>query len=277
MPVKFFGQFLVDQGEIDASHVRQAIELMEAENSTLGGLAVSEGFMNQRQAAQVSAEQRERDRAFGDLAVEMGFLTPTQLVDVIRRQRSQRLPIGQALVRLGHLQRDRLGILLDAFKADQAEYEVGQRDLPDGLAGHRPARYVLELFPRFLMRVARLQGKVGEIRSFDGAPEFAEFNVSIPLAGVRGLDVALVSDLEFAEALAMAASGLSPRDLDPEMIADGVGEFLNVLVGNAASLLAREGHTVEPGSPDYDAELCDGWAVDLAVARGRAELVLSTF
>jgi CheY-specific phosphatase CheX len=89
--------------------------------------------------------------------------------------------------------------------------------------------------------------------------------------------VALVCDSEFAEALAMQASGLSPCDLDPEMVADGVGEFLNVLCGNAASGLAKEGHRVELGPPDYDADLCDGWIVDLAVGTGRAGLVLSTF
>jgi hypothetical protein len=277
MSVKFFGQFLIDQGEIDASHVRQAIELMETENPTLGQLAVSQGFMIPRQTGEVSAEQRNRDLAFGDLAVEMEFLTGAQLVDLFQRQRSQRLPIGQALVRLGHIQKDRLGMLLDAYKADQAQYSVGHMALPDGLANHRLAGYVLELLPRFLMRVARLQAKVGEIKGFERSPDFAEFQVSIPLSGARGLEVALVSDLEFAEALATAASGLSPRDLDPEMIADGVGEFLNVLVGNAASVMTKEGHSVELGSPDYDAELCDGWVVDLAVAVGRAELVLSTF
>ena len=57
------------------------------------------------------------------------------------------------------------------------------------------------------------------------------------------------------EALAAAASGFAPEDLDPEMIADGVGEFLNVLGGNAAAALTQQGHRVELGPPDYDAEL----------------------
>ena len=277
MGVKFFGQFLIDQGEVDASDVREALLLMDRENPTLGELAISQGFMNQRQTARVSAEQRNRDLAFGDLAVEMGLLSSAQLVSLVQRQSSQRLPVGQALVRLGHVQNDRLGTLLDAFKADQAPYAVGEMELPDGLANHRVARYVLDLLPRFLMRVARLQVKVGGVVAFEEVPEFSEVKVSVPLKGARGMEVALVSDLEFAEALATAASGLSPQDLDPEMIADGVGEFLNVLAGNAASAMAKEGQRVELGPPDYDAELCDGWCVELAVGTGRAALVLSTF
>lgn len=277
MGVKFFGQFLIDAGEIDASHVREALEFMEAQNPAIGQIAVAQGFMNSCDVARVHAEQRKRDLSFGDLAVEMGLLVNQELVEILQRQRNRRIPIGQALVHLGHVASDRFGLLLDAYKADQAQFDVSGIALPDGLASHRVTSHVLELLPRFMMRVARIQAKVGEIHVFDRAPEFAEVRVSVSLRGSRGLEVALVSDIEFAEALAIQASGLLPSDLDPEMVADGVGEFLNVLCGNAASGFAKDGHRVEIGPPDYDAELCDGWVVDLAVGTGRAAVVLSTF
>jgi len=277
MAVKFFGQFLIDQGEVDASHVREALDLMEDANPTLGELAIQQDYMTQRDAVKVSAGQRREDLPFGDLAVKMGFLTSDQLVDVVRRQRAQRLPIGEALVRLGHIEGDRLGTLLDAYKADQAPYDVAEPELPDALANHRASKYFLELLPRFLMRVARIQAKLGAIEAFAAPTDFAEVCVSVHVSGVRGLEVALVADNVFAEALAMAASGLQPSDLDPEMVADGVGEFLNVLGGNAVSAVTKEGHRVELGPPDYEAQLSDGWIVDLAVGTGRAALVLSTF
>jgi len=277
MGVKFLGQFLIDAGEIDASHVREALEFMEAQNPAIGQIAVAQGFMNSCDVARVHAEQRCRDLSFGDLAVEMGLLANQELVEILQRQRSRRIPIGQALVHLGHVASDRFGLLLDAYKADQAQFDVSDMKLPDGLASHRVTSHVLELLPRFMMRVARIQAKVGEIHVFDQVPEFAEVRVSVLLRGARGLEVALVSDIEFAEALAIQASGLLPSDLDPEMVADGVGEFLNVLCGNAASGLAKDGHRVEIGPPDYDAEICDGWVVDLAVGTGRAAVVLSTF
>lgn len=277
MSVKFFGQFLIDQGEVDASHVREALVLMDSENRSLGSWAVTQGYMKDADVAKVNAQQRRNDAPFGDLAVSMGLMTADQLVEVLQRQRESRLPIGEALIRLGHLEGDRLGVLLDEYKADQSQYDVDDRSLPDGLASHHVSRYVIDLFPRFMMRVAKVDVKVGEIEAFKSAPEFAEICVSVPIKGSRGLDVALVSDLAFAERLAMEASGLSAADLDPEMIADGVGEFLNVLTGNAASAVAKEGYPVELGPPDYEAELCDGWVVDLAVGEGRAALVLSTF
>lgn len=277
MSVKFFGQFLIDQGEIDASHVREALVLMSSENLSLGGWAITEGFMEQVDVVRVNAEQRRNDAPFGDLAVSMGLMTAEQLVNLLRRQRANQLPIGEALVRLGHLKADRLGVLLDAYKTDQAQYDVSDIALPDGLACHRVTRYVIDLLPRFVLRVAKLHVKVGEIRPFKKMPDFAEIRVSVPIKDTRGLDVALVSDLCFAEALASEASGLTIAELDPEMIADGVGEFLNVLTGNAASAVAKGGYPVELGPPDYEAELSDGWVVDLAVGQGQAALVLSTF
>lgn len=277
MAVKFFGQFLIDQGEVDASHVREALELMEEENPTLGELAISVGYMTARQTAEVSAAQRARDLCFGDMAVALGFLTPEQLVEVVTKQRAGRLPIGEALVRLGHVRTDRLGTLLDAFKADQAQYEVDAIDLPDPLANQAASKFVLELLPKFLMRVARIEAKVGDVAAYQGDLEDADIKVSVAIKGPRSLEVALASDLAFAEALAKAASGLSEADIDPEMVADGVGEFLNVLGGNAVSAVVKAGQRVELGPPDYEATLCDGWRVDLAVGVGRASLVLSTF
>ena len=218
-----------------------------------------------------------RDLSFGDLAVDMGLLENEQLVQALKVQLSRRLPIGQALVRLGHVGGDRLGLLLDAYKADQAQYDVGTLELPDGLVSHRVSQYVVELFPRFMLRVARMQVKIGEVHRCSEPPDFAEIRVSVPIASARGVDVALICDLAFGESLAEAASGLDPADLDAEMVADGVGEFLNVLCGNAASAVAKEGHPAEIGPPDYEAELCDGWMVEIATDVGRAALVLSTF
>lgn len=277
MSVKFLGQFLIDHGELDASHVREALGLMEANNPTVSELAIDRGYLTRRQAAEVSAEQRNRDLAFGDLAVELGFLESEQLIDVVAQQRSQHIPFGQAIVRLGHLANDRLGTLLDAYKAHQAKYEISEIDLPDGLASHLAAQFVLEFLPRFLMRIARLQVKVGEMNLLETVPDFAEVRVCVPLRGTQAIEVVLISDLEFAEALAMASSGLAPEDLDPEMVADGVGEFLNVLAGNVASAMNQKGHLIELGPPDYEAELGDGWLVDLAVGTGRAGMVLRPF
>lgn len=277
MVVQFFGQFLISCGEVDAAHMREALLLMESRNAPLGVLAVERGLLMSHDVAKINAEQRVVDMSFGDLCVARGLITAPQLVELVRIQHRQRLPIGEALVQLGHLESDRLATLLDAFKTEQSKFSTNQIELPDALANHRAARPTLGLFARFAMRVARIHAKVGEVHEFETAPEFAEFRVSIPLRGVQGLDVALVSDAEFAERLAIATTGLEPAEIDPEMVADGVGEFLNVFLGNVIGALSIEGHPMELGPPDPEAELVGGWIVDLAVDTGRAALVLSLF
>lgn len=277
MSIQFFGQFLVARGEVDAAQLREALCLMESRNATLGDLAVAEGLLVSRDVARVHAEQHTRDLHFGDLCVEKGLLTAPQLVELLRKQNQHRLPLGEALVRLGHLAADRLAMLLDMFKADQAKYATGRVALPDALANHRAVAPTLSLFVRFAMRLARIHAKVGAVHAFESSPEFAEVRVSVALRGVQGLDVALVSNAEFAERIALATTGLDESDVDPEMVADGVGEFLNVFLGNVVTALAVEGHPMELGAPDYEAELADGWIADLAVDTGRAALVLSLF
>jgi len=277
MSIQFFGQFLIARGEVDAAHIREALTLMSSRNATLGELAVSEGLLEPQDVARIHAEQHSRDLRFGDLCVEQGLLAAAQLVELLRIQNERRLPVGEALVQLGHLASDRLAMLLDVFKTDQAKYATGQVVLPDALANHRAAEPTLSFFARFAMRLARIHAKVGAVHAFESAPEFAEVRVSIALRGAQGLEVALVSDAEFAERLALATTGLDESDLDPETVADGVGEFLNVFLGNVVSALSVEGHPMELGTPDYEAELVDGWIVDLAVDTGRAALVLSLF
>lgn len=44
MAVKFFGQFLIEQGEIDAGQLREALDLMDSENKQLGEIGISEGI-----------------------------------------------------------------------------------------------------------------------------------------------------------------------------------------------------------------------------------------
>ncbi len=277
MAVQFFGRFLTDRGEVDEFHVREALMLMEAENATPDEHAIGRAFTQERDVVRVSTEHRARDASSEDLAVEMGSLGSEELVELLRHQHRQQLQFGEALVQLGYLEPDRLGVLLDAFQATQAQYEIERIDLPDALANHRATRHVLELFPRFTMRVARIHARVGSPRVFDEVPEFAELRVSIPIRGVRGLQVSLLADAEFAQPLAVGTRGLERASLEPEMVRDGVTEFLNLLLGTVITLLAQDGHCLELGMPDYEAELCDGWIVDLAVDRGHAALVLSLF
>ena len=277
MSVKFFGQFLIEQGEVSASQVREALDLLEKTNRSLGEIAVAEGALTEEQARQVNQRQRSTDMPFGDLAVMLGLMTREQLVTCLRRQRETRLLIGEALVQLGHVAEDRLEDLLARFDVDQAPYRIDPlTQLPDALVNNRVAPYLIALLPRFCLRVAKITIKVGPARILDEAPPFP-VRVALPVHAHRGLEATLVGDRAFCRRLAAATAGLSEAMLDEDLVLDGVGEFLNVLAGNAISALEREGVVASLGVPDYDAELSDGWLFHLATSVGRAALVLAQF
>jgi hypothetical protein len=275
--VKFFGQFLIEQGEVDAGHVREALDLLEDRNSTIGEIAVGQGLLRAEDADRVNLAQRGVDKTFGDLAVELGVLANQDLVVCLQLQRESRLMIGEALVEIGHLPGDRLGTLLDAFKVDQADYALGViQQLPDPLANNRVAPYVIDLLPKFANRMAGVSIKMDLPQVLVECPPFPH-RISLPIHGQRGLEVTLVGDSQFCTRIASAASGLPEDAIDAELLVDGVGEFLNVVCGNAMSALERDGVMTQLGVPDYDAELADGWLFDMATSRGRAALVLAQF
>jgi CheY-specific phosphatase CheX len=99
------------------------------------------------------------------------------------------------------------------------------------------------------MRVAQLAVKVSS-ETEPSAPAY-RMVASIAIRGGEALDVTLCCDRAFAEQLAAGVSGRQPEEIDDELVEDGMGEFLNVLAGNAVSILEREGMEVslEPPRP----------------------------
>ena len=61
MSVVFFGQFLIERGEIDEAELREALNLMEYENRTLGEIAVDVNYTSAADARRVNGEQRRLD------------------------------------------------------------------------------------------------------------------------------------------------------------------------------------------------------------------------
>jgi len=273
MGVKFFGQYLIERGEVNAEQVRAALNLMDAENRSIGELAVEGRLISKADADKVNAEQRHRDMPFGELAAEMGLLNEEQIDNLVQLQWRTRLRIGQALVRSGHLENARLEELLVSYEEEQAPHRVENRALPAGLESNVLAPYVLDLFTNLLMRVARITTRVGIGEPTVEAPDFP-VQVSVSVTGESGLQLCLVGDEEFSRHLAAKASGLDPESLDTEMLLDGVGEFLNVLAGNAMALAEQNGITMELGPPQSEIDFESGFLFELAVNIGTAALIL---
>ena len=278
MGIKFFGQYLIEQGAVNSDQIRAALKLMEDENRSLGTLAEAGGILTAEEAEKVNAQQRFCDVPFGELAVEMGLLSEEQVDYLLGFQEQTRLRIGQALVRLGSLPNERLLQLLVQFENEQALFRIGNVDLPEGLESNMLAATVLDLFPKLLVRVARIGVRIGQGQATADAPDL-RVRTAVAVRGNVGLLICLLGDEEFSLQLAGATAGLDEARLEaarqnPALLADGVGEFLNVLAGNAMGLLERKQIGTELEPPHSDPELDSGYLFDLAVSVGKAALFL---
>jgi len=273
MGIKFFGQYLIERGEVNAEQVRAALNLMDAENRSIGELAVEGRLISEADADKVNAEQRHRDMPFGELAVEMGLLDEEQIDNLVQLQWRTRLRIGQALVRLKHLGKVRLEELLISYEEEQAPYRIENLALPAGLENNALAPFVLDLFPNLLMRVARIATRMGSGEPIVEPPDFP-VQVGVSVSGESGLLICLVGDEAFSRRVAAKASGLDAERLDMEMLVDGVGEFLNVLAGNAMALAERNGISMELEPPQAEIDFESGFLFELAVNIGNAALFL---
>ncbi len=274
MAVKFFGQFLIEQGEIDAGSLRAALDLMERENPTLGELAVRAGFASESDCRRVNGEQRRLDRPFGELAQEMGVLNSIEVEELLQNQRDTRINVGDAMVRLGHLSRERLSDLEDAFKRDQAMVPQGAPALPDALVQNRMASCLVDMFPRYCMRMARIE--VGLSDASVEYPRDPDMNLiaSLVIMGAPGVEMHLLSDSSFARKLSAGIASLPESSITAELCLDGLGEFLNVLAGNAMSALEGQG-SYRLEAPRYGRFPDHGWWFYASSDYGRAAVIMT--
>jgi hypothetical protein len=276
MSIKFFGQYLIEQGVVDSDQIRAALKLMDDENRSLGELAEAGGILTTEEAEKVNAQQRYCDIPFGELAVEMGLLSEEQVEYLVGFQEQTRLKIGQALVRLDCVSNEHLLQLLVQFENQQALFRIGNVALPDGLENNALAATVLDLFPKLLVRIARIGVRIGKEQPAAEIPDYP-VRIAVSVTGDVGLMICLLGDEEFSLQLAGATAGFDESRREaarqhPVLLADGVGEFLNVLAGNAMGLLERKKITTELEPPHCDPELDSGYLFELAVSVGKAAL-----
>ena len=143
MSAKFFGQYLIEEGAISSSQLREALDLMESDYEKLGELAIKLGYLRKEDVSRLHREQRYVDSPLGELAIERGLMTREQLEELLSRQRDTRLRIGEALVRLGYIEESKIETHFLTFKRDQDQLIGKVRNLPLELSNNRLAEFVV--------------------------------------------------------------------------------------------------------------------------------------
>jgi hypothetical protein len=259
--VKFFGQFLFENGVVDRRQLKDAGDLMYWINRRIGELAAKMGYMTRQEVDRIHRAQRSSDMPFGELAIELGLLTREQVEELLAEQSTRQLRLGEALIELGYLEEDRLKQLLERFDADQAAYKPENLRTPDPLRGSTLFGLVLDQVPR--------------IRDWTAGAGY-EYKASISIRAEEVLDLGIAADEGFMKAVASATRGPEDDELDREALADMLLAFLNILAGGARSSLEDRGKTVEITALRRDELPSAGFAFDFITVTGKGLLIFAT-
>ena len=73
MAVKFFGQFLIQKGEISVDQLREALDLMESRNRSFCDMAVEKGLLTVEQSETLKSLESNTPTTASQAAAEEGF------------------------------------------------------------------------------------------------------------------------------------------------------------------------------------------------------------
>lgn len=128
----YFGNYLLEQGDISAEQLADVKEAVKSVRLKLGLLAVASGLMTVEQADQVNQLQQTEDKRFGDIAVEKGYLTDEQVGDLLKKQGDPYLSFIQALTDKGIFTLDQVSARVEDFKAYTGYTDQQFEDLKSG-------------------------------------------------------------------------------------------------------------------------------------------------
>ncbi len=254
MAVKFFGQFLIEQGAINQRTLLKAIDLQEITNRKLGEIVAEMGLMSPVDIAKVHQAQRHEDIQFGDKAIELGYLTPEQLRQALTIQKNNHLYIGEALIKVGGLTPEELADYLEKFKKDQQPYMVEKVEIPATVA-HRPIwEMVADLTYKMLSRVAGMSFRPGACQLIDNLPA-RTLVAEMGFAGSVSARYLLTVSPNSRKIIARAILQETDIDNEPsEILDDSVMEFINIVCGNIAAKAAQFGFQIDITPPGIHAD-----------------------
>lgn len=248
MPVRFFGQFLLEKGAITAQALVAAVRHQEGKNLRIGQLALAAGLLTPEQLEHALSVQKQLNLRTGEAAVRLGFLTEEQVERLLRAQKNSHVLLGDALVEIGALTREALESFIAEFRHEQEAFRV-DLEVPREMDPSGICAPLADLTLKYFQRLAFVRAKVAGISRepfTSGSPsadlahlEFVgDHGGRVVLEGVRSLSTALASSFAGRVVQVESAGG-----------AEAVKAFLGLVAGALSTLLARTGRRFDYASP----------------------------
>ncbi|MFD0676514.1 MULTISPECIES: hypothetical protein [unclassified Paenibacillus] len=118
MFAQYFGQYLLNQGLLSASELKQAISMQKLTRVKLGVLAINYGYMSAAQVETVHQIQMKLDKKFGEIAIELNFLSEEIVSSLLDSQQNAHLALGQVLIDQGIMTYEGFADALEQYKKE---------------------------------------------------------------------------------------------------------------------------------------------------------------
>jgi hypothetical protein len=256
MKPRFFGQYLLANGLINAPQLLAAVEYQERNNPRLGELALSMGLATQFEVDQIQALQATHDLRFGEAAQRLGLLECAEVARVLAAQSDRHVLLGHALAALGYLTPTEVEAAAAEFLTKEAQLEPESATIPEDLPLRRVAFELFHLAHKLLLRVCELPSKTERLRVVTDVVPLSDRNVLVTLRGALDPETPAATDTgvllcvpqQIAVDLATRFSGeIAPAET---AVNDVVCELAGILCNNLRSVLAEQGARVEIGEPE---------------------------
>ncbi|GBE37836.1 MAG TPA: hypothetical protein ENG95_02930 [Nitrospirae bacterium] len=249
MPVKFFGQYLLEKGLILPRQLMQAVKYQAEKNLRFGQYAVAKGYLTEKDVEKIQNQQKSVDKRFGEIAQDLNILTRAQVEEILTMQKNDHKLLGRVLVKKELLTSEVVERELVLFKEDQSKYDLGDIVAPPGVRNPEIVREIVDLSHKMLQRMTNLNAKVKKGFISKDEPQRNFLLISIFLSGNLEYEYVLSMSNEISRLVTAAVLGSDTAGISRELISDGVKEFCNIVCGNIIARLSQKGRSVDISTP----------------------------
>ncbi len=249
--MKFFGQYLLEKGLINAEQLLKGVEYQKSINLSLEEIALKKGLLSKEQVERINNVQKnDLDREFGEIAIEGKFLTKETLEEVLKEQKETRIYIGESLVKIGALSSGKLDEMLKEYKEEQEkdQWAIGAKleNIQNKIVVKTFVNFTMKMFQKIIKETVKLKACLSSVDNFNlrnytiGQKATGDFKVSFVVNIPEDIALKIVSTL----------FGKQIQEIK-EMEIDALKEFLNIINGNCCAKLSNVGINIETTPPEF--------------------------
>ena len=269
------GDLAVEQGWLNDEKIETIAQEQTKNGRPFGLAAIDLGLLTQDQVYDLLEMQKKSKGGIGEALVQLEILTLDKMnqyfVEFSEAQGMIEAPLKEPESAATEKPEPEPEVEVEAEPEPkpeaQAEAQEADEDSVDQLAaapaqeedlsqsptGKRLLQFLTESFPELAKTIAGIVVKVEPTMTAEEAQE-AEYTAQMNMTGDASCLLTLTVSNDFARVIMWGLFGMDFVD-STEMYPDAVGEFLNMLVGNASRSLEKEGIKTRGEAPNFECQV----------------------